>query len=88
MRCLDDIIRQGTLGTHMYIYSGGKTYGSQGRYYPFMRSTPRLYVLAFTNGTLIDEKFADEMLRVKALFLPLALKVLRKLPTCAWQGHI
>ncbi len=63
---LDSIIRQGKeLGSYMYIYSGGE---------PLMRKQDIIYLcekhsdcmfLAFTNGTLIDEAFADEMLRVK-----------------------
>jgi MoaA/NifB/PqqE/SkfB family radical SAM enzyme len=67
---LDSIIHQGkALGTYMYIYSGGE---------PLMRKKDILQLceehddcmfLAFTNGTLIDEAFADEMLRVKN-FIP------------------
>jgi MoaA/NifB/PqqE/SkfB family radical SAM enzyme len=63
---LDSIIKQGKeLGTYMYIYSGGE---------PLMRKKDIIKLcevhddcmfLAFTNGTLIDEAFADEMLRVK-----------------------
>ncbi len=63
---LDDIIRQGKeIGTYFYIYSGGE---------PLIRKTDIIKLcekhddcmfLAFTNGTLIDESFADEMLRVK-----------------------
>ncbi|MDD4104665.1 MAG: radical SAM protein [Eubacteriales bacterium] len=63
---LDDIINQGKeLGTYLYIYSGGE---------PLMRKEDIIRLcekhsdcafLAFTNGTLIDDAFADEMLRVK-----------------------
>lgn len=63
---LDSIITQGKeMGTYMYIYSGGE---------PLMRKKDILRLcekhddcmfLAFTNGTLIDEEFADAMLRVK-----------------------
>ncbi|MHB8130762.1 MAG: radical SAM protein, partial [Mobilitalea sp.] len=63
---LDSIIEQGKkLGTYMYIYSGGE---------PLMRKRDIIKLcekhndcafLAFTNATLIDEAFADEMLRVK-----------------------
>ena len=63
---LDSIIRQGKeLGTYMYIFSGGE---------PLMRKTdilrlceahPECEFLAFTNGTLIDEAFADEILHVR-----------------------
>ncbi|MGE4352976.1 MAG: radical SAM protein [Oscillospiraceae bacterium] len=67
---LDSIITQGKeMGIYMYIYSGGE---------PLMRKTdiialcnkhPDCMFLAFTNGTLIDEAFADDMLRVKN-FIP------------------
>ena len=63
---IDDIIRQGKeMGVYMYIYTGGE---------PLMRKKDLIRIcekhddcifLTFTNGTLIDEAFADEMLRVK-----------------------
>lgn len=63
---LDSIIMQGKeLGIYMYIYSGGE---------PLVRKTDIMRLcekhsdcefLAFTNATLIDEQFADDMLRVK-----------------------
>jgi len=63
---LDDIIRQGTqLGTHMYIYSGGEPMVRKGDIIRLCEAHPDCMFLAFTNGTLIDEKFADEMLRIK-----------------------
>ena len=67
---IDSIIRQGKeLGVYMYIYTGGE---------PLMRKRDLLTLcerhhdcqfLAFTNATLIDWDFAEEMLRVKN-FLP------------------
>ena len=63
---LDDIIRQGTeLGTYMYIYSGGEPMVRKDDIIRLCEAHPNCMFLAFTNGTLIDEKFADEMLRVK-----------------------
>lgn len=63
---IDDIVRQGKeLGVYLYIYTGGE---------PLVRKTDLIRLcekhddcvfLSFTNGTLIDEAFADEMLRVK-----------------------
>ena len=62
----DSVIEQAKeLGTYMFIYSGGE---------PLMRKADLIRLcekhqdcafLAFTNGTLIDDAFADEMLRVK-----------------------
>jgi MoaA/NifB/PqqE/SkfB family radical SAM enzyme len=63
---LDDIIRQGTqMGTYMYIFSGGEPLVRKEDVIRLCEAHPDCEFLAFTNGTLIDEKFADEMLRVK-----------------------
>ena len=65
LETLDSIIFQAKeLGIHMFLYSGGE---------PLMRKRDLIELcerhsdcvfLAFTNGTLIDEAFAGEMLRV------------------------
>lgn len=63
---LNDIIRQGTeIGTFMYIFSGGEPLVRKDDIIHLCEAHPDCMFLAFTNGTLIDEKFADEMLRVK-----------------------
>jgi len=63
---LDDIIRQGTeMGTYMYIFSGGEPLVRKDDIIRLCEAHPDCEFLAFTNGTLIDEAFADEMLRVK-----------------------
>lgn len=67
---LDDIINQGTeLGTYMYIFSGGEPLVRKNDVIRLCEAHPDCEFLAFTNGTLIDEAFADEMLRVKN-FIP------------------
>ncbi len=67
---LDSIIRQGTeLGTYMYIYSGGEPLVRKKDIIRLCEAHPECEFLAFTNGTLIDEEFAEEMLRVKN-FIP------------------
>lgn len=67
---LDSIIRQGKeLGTYMYIYSGGEPLVRKKDIIRLCEAHPECQFLAFTNGTLIDEAFADEMLRVKN-FIP------------------
>ena len=67
---LDHIIHQGKeLGTYMYIYSGGEPLVRKKDIIRLCEAHPDCQFLAFTNGTLIDEKFADEMLRVKN-FIP------------------
>ena len=63
---LDNIITQGKkLGTYMYIYSGGEPLVRKDDIIKLCEKHDDCEFLAFTNGTLIDEKFADEMLRVK-----------------------
>lgn len=67
---LDSIIRQGQeLGTYFYIYSGGEPMVRKGDIIRLCEAHPDCQFLAFTNGTLIDEDFAQEMLRVKN-FIP------------------
>ena len=62
---LDDIIRQGKeLGIYFYIYSGGEPLVRKKDIITLCERHPDCAFLAFTNATLIDEEFADEMLRV------------------------
>lgn len=63
---LDSIIRQGKeLGTYIYIYSGGEPLVRKNDLIKLCEKHKDCAFLAFTNGTLIDDAFADEMLRVK-----------------------
>jgi MoaA/NifB/PqqE/SkfB family radical SAM enzyme len=67
---LDSIIEQGKkLGTYMYIYSGGEPLVRKDDIIRLCEKHDDCAFLAFTNATLIDEKFADDMLRVKN-FIP------------------
>ena len=67
---LDSIIRQGKeLGITMYIYSGGEPLMRRDDIISLCNKHSDCEFLAFTNGTLIDEEFAGEMLRVKN-FIP------------------
>ena len=63
---LDDIVKQGKeMGTYMYLFSGGEPLVRKDDIIKLCSAHPDCQFLAFTNGTLIDEKFADDMLRVK-----------------------
>ena len=63
---MDNIIRQGKeLGTYMYIFSGGEPMVRKDDIIRLCETHPDCMFLAFTNGTLIDGTFAEEMLRVK-----------------------
>lgn len=67
---LDDIIDQGkALGIYMYIYTGGEPLVRKEDIIALCNKHSDCQFLAFTNGTLIDHAFADEMLRVKN-FIP------------------
>jgi len=62
---IDSIIRQGKeLGVYMYIYTGGEPLVRKKDLIKLCEAHDDCVFLAFTNGTLIDEAFADEMLRV------------------------
>lgn len=63
---IDDIITQGKeLGIYMYIYTGGEPLVRKNDLINICRKHSDCIFLSFTNGTLIDEEFADRMLEVK-----------------------
>ena len=67
---LDDIIRQANaLGCYFFLYTGGEPLVRKADLIRLCEAHPDCMFSAFTNGTLIDEAFADEMLRVKN-FIP------------------
>ena len=67
---IDDIIRQGKeLGVYMYIYTGGEPLVRKKDLIALCQKHSDCIFLCFTNATLIDETFADEMLRVRN-FIP------------------
>lgn len=67
---LDDVIEQGVrMGTFFYIFSGGEPLVRKKDIIRLCEKHPECQFLSFTNGTLIDEQFADDMLRVKN-FIP------------------
>ncbi|MEA4942744.1 Coenzyme PQQ synthesis protein E [bioreactor metagenome] len=62
---IDDIIRQGKeLGVYMYIYTGGEPLVRKADLIRLCEKHSDCVFLCFTNATLIDEAFADDMLRV------------------------
>ena len=66
METLDSIIRQGKeMGIYFYIYTGGEPLVRKKDLLKICEMHPDCEFLAFTNGTLIDEEFCEEMLRVK-----------------------
>ena len=62
---IDDIIRQGKeLGIYFYIYTGGEPLVRKKDIIRLCEKHSDCVFLCFTNATLIEEEFADEMLRV------------------------
>ena len=67
---IDSIITQGKeLGCHMYIYTGGEPLVRKADLIRLCEKHQDCVFLCFTNSTLIDEKFCDDMKRV-ANFVP------------------
>lgn len=63
---MDDIVSQGVeLGTYWYLFTGGEPLVRKDDLIRLCEAHPDCVFSSFTNGTLIDEAFADEMLRVK-----------------------
>ena len=66
LETIDSIIRQGKeMGIYMYIYTGGEPLVRKKDLIRLCEMHPDCEFLSFTNGTLIDEEFCEEMLRVK-----------------------
>lgn len=63
---IDSIITQGKeLGVHIYIYTGGEPLVRKKDLIKLCEAHPDCAFLCFTNATLIDEDFCQEMIRVK-----------------------
>ena len=84
---IDDIISQGKeLGIYMYIYTGGEPLVRKNDLMKICEKHNDCVFLAFTNATLIDEEFADELLRVKN-FVPAISIEGNELATDARRGN-
>lgn len=63
---MDSIVCQGkAIGTYMYIFTGGEPLVRKKDIIALCEKHSDCEFLSFTNGTLIDEEFCQEMLRVK-----------------------
>ena len=79
LNTIDSIIKQGKeLGTYMYIYTGGEPMVRKSDLIKICEMHPDCEFLTFTNGTLIDEKFCQEMLRVKNFVPAISLEGFEK----------
>lgn len=67
---MDNIVCQGIeLGTYVYLFTGGEPLVRKKDIIRLCEAHPDCVFSSFTNGTLIDEAFAEEMLRVRN-FMP------------------
>lgn len=65
---IDDIIRQGKeMGVYFYIYTGGEPLVRKKDLMEICRRHNDCVFMSFTNGTLIDDAFAEEMLEGEKL---------------------
>ncbi|MBQ9531904.1 MAG: radical SAM protein [Eubacterium sp.] len=56
------------LGTYMYLYTGGEPTMRRADLMRLCRENPDCIFMSFTNGTLIDDSFADEIAEVGNFF--------------------
>lgn len=72
---LDRIIREGkALGIHMYLFSGGEPLLRKNDLVALARKHNDCAFLAFTNATLVDEPFADELARLGNFTLAVSIE--------------
>lgn len=76
---LDRIIIEGKkLGIYMYIYSGGEPLLRKEDILQLAAKHPDCFFLSFSNGTLVDEAFADESRRLGNIVLALSIEGFEK----------
>lgn len=76
---IDSIIRQGKeMGVHFFLYSGGEPLIRQKDLLTLAEIHSDCMFMAFTNGTLIDEAFAQEVARVGNLAFAISIEGFEK----------
>ena len=69
------IVDQGTeLGTHVYMFTGGEPLVRKNDIITLCRENPNCVFLAYTNATLVDQKFCDAMKSVGNLSLAISIE--------------
>lgn len=72
---LDRIIEEGkALGIYLYIYSGGEPLIRKRDIFALAEKHSDCVFLAFSNGTLVDERFAEDSLRVGNFVLAMSME--------------
>lgn len=72
---MDRLITQGKeLGVYFYMYTGGEPLVRRGDLIKLAEKHSDCAFMAFTNGTLVDQAFCDELRRVGNLYLAISLE--------------
>ncbi len=72
---MESVINQGVaLGTHLYLLTGGEPLIRKDDIIKLCENHPDCAFLAFTNATLVDEKFCDELKRVGNFALAISVE--------------
>lgn len=72
---MDNLISQGKeLGIYLYMFTGGEPLVRKADIIKLCEKHNDCAFLAYTNGTLVDEAFCNEMLRVGNLYLAISLE--------------
>lgn len=72
---MDNLIKQGKeLGIYLYMFTGGEPLVRKADIIKLCEKHNDCAFLAYTNGTLVDEAFCNEMLRIGNLYLAISLE--------------
>ena len=72
---MSNVVKQGkSLGTHVYMYTGGEPLIKKNELIRICRENPDCTFLAYTNATLIDQNFCDELRSVGNMSLALSIE--------------
>ncbi len=72
---LNKIITEGkALGTYTYLYTGGEPLVSKPDLIRLCKENPDCLFICFTNGTLCDENFAEDLKKVGNMFLTFSIE--------------
>ncbi len=72
---LNKIITEGkALGTYVYLYTGGEPLVRKADLIRLCKENPDCLFLTFTNGTLCDDAFADQLREVGNMFLTFSIE--------------
>ena len=72
---MDDVVRQGKeLGTHLYMFTGGEPLIKKKEIIELCKKHPDCVFLSFTNATLIDREFCEQIKEVGNFTLMLSIE--------------